>query len=95
MSKYEDKNLTLQFAAKDANDFAESILKQKGGLYRDVVVKVLTDEKATKDEIMDGFDWISKETTSKDIAIIFLAGHGVNEKGESITFCLSTPISTG
>ena len=81
VSRYEDKNLTLQFAAKDAADFAESFLKQKGGLYRDVVAKVLTDEKATKDEILDGFDWILKETTSKDIAIIFLAGHGVNEKG--------------
>jgi WD40 repeat protein len=81
VSKYEDKNLTLQFAAKDAKDFAESLLKEKGGLYRDVVVKVLTDEKATKDEIIDGFDWISKESTSKDVAIVFLAGHGVNEKG--------------
>jgi WD40 repeat protein len=81
VSKYEDKNLTLQFAAKDARDFAGSLLKQKDGLYRDVVVKVLTDEKATRDEIIDGFDWISKETTSKDIAVVFLAGHGVNEKG--------------
>ena len=81
VSKYEDKNLTLQFAAKDAKDFAASFLLQKGGLYRDVVVKVLTDEKATKDEIIDGFDWISKETTSKDMAIVFLAGHGVNDKG--------------
>jgi WD40 repeat protein len=81
VSKYEDKNLTLQFAAKDARDFTDSILKQKDGLYRDVMVKVLTDEKATRDEIIDGFDWISKETTNKDIAIVFLAGHGVNEKG--------------
>jgi WD40 repeat protein len=81
VSKYEDKNLILQFAAKDAKDFADSFLNQKGGLYRDVTVKVLTDEKATKDEIIDGFDWISKETTNKDIALVFLAGHGVNEKG--------------
>ena len=81
VSKYEDKNLTLQFAAKDATDFAETLLKQKGGLYRDVMVKVLTDEKATKDEIIDGFDWISKETTSKDVAIVFLAGHGINDSG--------------
>jgi len=79
VSKYEDKNLTLQFAAKDAKDFAESLLKEKGGLYRDVVVKVLTDEKATKDEIIDGFEWISKETTSNDVAMVFLAGHGVND----------------
>ncbi|MGA3193279.1 MAG: caspase family protein [Candidatus Bathyarchaeia archaeon] len=81
VSEYEDKNLTLGFAAKDARDFAECFLKQKGGLYRDVVVKVLADEKATKDEIIDGFDWISKETTSKDVALVFLAGHGVNDSG--------------
>ena len=81
VSKYEDKNLTLGFAAKDAKDFAESFLKQKSGLYRDVVAKVLTDEKATKDEIIDGFDWISKETTSKDVALVFLAGHGINDSG--------------
>ena len=81
VSKYEDKNLTLGFAAKDAKDFAESFLKQKGGLYRDVVAKILTDEKATKDEIIDGFDWISKETTSKDVALVFLAGHGINDSG--------------
>jgi WD40 repeat protein len=86
VSKYEDKNLTLQFAAKDASDFAESLLQQKGGLYRDVVVKVLTDGKATKDEIIDGFDWISKETTSKDVALVFLAGHGINDSGRVYYF---------
>lgn len=81
VSKYEDKNLTLQFAAKDAKDFAESLLKEKGGLYRDVVVKILTDEKATRDEIIDGFDWITKETTSNDVAMVFMAGHGINDSG--------------
>ena len=81
VSKYQDKNLALEFAAKDAKDFAESFLKQKDGLYRDVVVKILIDEKATRDEIIDGFDWISKETTSKDVALVFLAGHGVNDSG--------------
>jgi hypothetical protein len=81
VSKYEDKNLTLQFAAKDAKDFAESFIKQKDGLYRDVVVKILIDEKATRDEIIDGFDWISKETTSNDVAMVFLAGHGINDSG--------------
>jgi len=81
VSKYQDKNLTLEFAAKDAKDFAESFLKQKDGLYRDVVVKIVIDEKATRDEIIDGFDWISKETTSKDVALVFLAGHGVNDSG--------------
>ncbi len=80
ISKYEDKGLTLGLAAKDAEDFAKAMEKQKGGLYRDVNTKVLTDAKATRDEIMDGLDWITKETTSKDVAMVFLAGHGVNDQ---------------
>jgi len=79
VSQYVDKNLTLRFAAKDARDFAETMKRQKGGLYRDVVVKIVTDQKGTKDEILDGLDWIQRETTSKDIAMLFLAGHGVND----------------
>ena len=79
VSNYADKSLTLSFAAKDARDFAAVMAGQKGRLYRDVVVKVVTDEGATKDEILDGLDWLQKETTSKDVAMVFLAGHGVND----------------
>ena len=80
VSKYEDKDLTLQYAGKDARDFAAAMQKQKGALYRDVVTKVLTDKEATKDEILDGLDWLRKETTGKDIAMVFLAGHGINDQ---------------
>jgi hypothetical protein len=79
VSQYQDKELVLQYAAKDAKDFAGAVSKQKEGLYRDVVVRTLTDEGATRDEIMDGLDWITKETTSKDVAMLFMAGHGIND----------------
>jgi len=79
VSSYEDKSLTLSFAAKDAKDFANVMQRQRSRLYRDVVVKVMIDEKATKDDILDGLDWLTKETTSKDVAMVFLAGHGVND----------------
>lgn len=81
ISKYEVKNLALDFAAKDASDFAEALQKQKGELYRDVTIKLLANEKASKDEILDGLEWIQRETTSKDVAILFFAGHGVNDPG--------------
>lgn len=79
VSNYEDSALALGFAAKDARDFAAALSGQKGGLYRDVNLRILTDRQATKEEILDGLDWIQRETTSKDIAMIFLAGHGVND----------------
>ena len=70
VSNYDDKELQLGFAAKDAQDFALSMQRQKGGIYRDVMVRVLTDVQATKDNILDGLEWVQRETTSKDIAMI-------------------------
>ena len=80
VSQYQNPSYSLKFAAKDAQDFAAATAIQKGLLYRDVVVKVLTNEHATKDEILDGLDWIRKETTSKDVAMVFFAGHGLNDQ---------------
>ena len=81
VGRYTHKGIDkLDLAAKDAVDFADVMKKQQAGLYREVAVKLLTDETATRDEIVDGLDWIRKETTSKDVAIVFLAGHGVNDK---------------
>jgi WD40 repeat protein len=79
VSQYANKSLTLGFAAKDAQDFAASLQTQQGGLYRDVTTKVLTDAQASKDEILDGLEWLQRQTTSKDVAMVFLAGHGVND----------------
>lgn len=79
VSQYQNKEFALGFPAKDAQDFVEVLHSQKGRLYRDVTAKVLTDGGATKDEILDGLDWLRKETTSKDLAMLFLAGHGVND----------------
>ncbi len=80
VSAYQDKDLKLKYPAKDAKDFAEAMKKQRGMLYREVVAKVLSDSMATKEDILDGLEWLQKETTSKDIAMVFIAGHGVNDQ---------------
>ncbi|MGB4971614.1 MAG: hypothetical protein WBO32_03095, partial [Cyclobacteriaceae bacterium] len=46
----------LDYAAKDAEDFAITIEKQKGLLYQDVQVNRLIGANATKDNILDGLD---------------------------------------
>ncbi len=79
VSKYDKKEYILEYAAKDAKDFSEKIALQKGGLYNNVNIKLLTDADATKDNILDGLDWIQKETTSRDVAMIYIGGHGVND----------------
>ena len=79
VSQYDNPNLRLQFAAKDASDFASAMKPQKGGLYDDVVVKLLTDREATKTNIISGLNWLTQQTSGKDVAMLFIAGHGIND----------------
>ena len=79
ISKYRNTALKLDYAAKDASDFAQAFKSQKNRLYRDVVIKLLTDENAKRDDVLDGLEWIRRELTSRDVALVFFAGHGVND----------------
>lgn len=80
VGRYDDSSLALQFSAKDAQDFATTLKRQQGGLYKAVMTKVLADAEATKANILEGLDWLEHETTRHDVAVVFLAGHGVNDK---------------
>ncbi|MDM8523624.1 caspase family protein [Desulfococcaceae bacterium HSG8] len=86
VGKYRNPDLRLGFPAKDAEDFAAVLKKQEGKLYRDVVPKILTDENAAKDDVLDGLEWIERQTTSKDVAMVFMAGHGVNDRNGNYYF---------
>lgn len=79
ISNYGDPSIRLEFAAKDSKDLSSFLKTQEGGLYRKVVVRLLTDGNAKRDDILDGLEWIRHELTARDVAVIFLAGHGVND----------------
>ncbi len=79
VSKYKNPEYRLDYAAKDASDFVATLLQQKGKLYRDVEMKLLTDDHADKESVLDALEWIQKQTTSRDVAMIFLSGHGVRD----------------
>lgn len=87
VSHYANTEFNLKFAEKDAADFVKAMMAQKDLLYRDVVVKLLTNEKATKDDVLDGLDWIRQETTYNDVAMVFFAGHGVNDQNNYYYYC--------
>ncbi len=81
ISDYTDDSLDLKLAAKDAEDFAQLMAKQKGNLYADVQVRSLLNTAATRSEIMEGLHWLSTSATQHDRAMLFMAGHGDNDKG--------------
>ncbi|RYY67649.1 MAG: peptidase C14 [Chitinophagaceae bacterium] len=79
ISAYQNADYKLNFADKDAEAFVGTVQAQKGKLYSDVVVRKLTNAAATRDAIADGLEWIQKETSQGDVAMIFYAGHGIND----------------
>jgi uncharacterized caspase-like protein len=79
VSDYQQSELRLRFAGKDARDLAEAFSKQGQTLYRSIETKILTDAGAKKNGILDGLEWLQRSTTAKDIAVLFLAGHGITD----------------
>jgi Caspase domain len=69
----------LGLTAKDVKDFTEAMKKQQGKLYRGVETRVLIDQQATRDNIVDGLDWLQKQVTQHDIGMLFVSGHGTND----------------
>ncbi len=76
----------LGFPAKDARDFAAALQQQKGKLYRRVEVKLLTDAQATRDEVVDGLEWLQRSVGQYDVAMVFIAGHAINDPNQGYTF---------
>ena len=77
---------TLQFPPKDAADFEAAILAQKGKLYKDVIVESLPETLATRQKIIQKLEWLQRETTQDDVAMIFLSGHATNDESNNYYF---------
>ena len=86
VSNYANSSFNLGLPAKDAHDFAGVMTKQKGRLYADVQVRLLTDAEATRDNVVDGLDWLQHQVTSHDVGMLFLAGHGLNDNNNRYYF---------
>ncbi|MCU0595292.1 MAG: caspase family protein, partial [Desulfobacterota bacterium] len=79
VSQYKRPDMRLLLAAKDALDFAGAWTDQRGRLYSGVEVKALTDAQATKANILEGMQWLEKQVKSNDVAVLFFAGHGLDD----------------
>jgi len=79
ISKYKDKNIgTLSYIDKDIQTYRE-ILNQKG--VRNIDIKELTNNQATKTEIKNYLEYVIQDIKQKDNRFfMFFAGHGINTK---------------
>jgi WD40 repeat protein len=70
-------DLRLNWAVQDATELSQ-VLQQKAKPrpFGRVECRLLTDGQATRRGVLDGFDWLRKQMTGDDTAVIFYAGHG-------------------
>ncbi len=69
----------LDYAGKDARDFAAALKNQEGKLYSAVEVKLLTGDKADRASIVRGLTWLKRQVARGDVGMVFLSGHGVSD----------------
>jgi WD40 repeat protein len=76
ISKYQQAGLNLNFAHKDAAAVAERFKAQTGALFNRVETRVLTNEQATRTEIIRGLSWLKRTAKQGDLVALYLSGHG-------------------
>ncbi len=80
VSDYKDKAYNLRYAAKDAGDLiaAYKALEQRASASTKVHVLNLSNQNATKAEIVKAKDWL-KRSKINDLVVVFAAGHGMTD----------------
>ncbi len=76
INKYKNEKLSLNFARPDAESTV-ALIKEKGkGLFKEIKVTTIYDEKATKPAFIAVLDKVAAEAKPEDVFVFFYAGHG-------------------
>ncbi len=80
VSKFADSSINLKFAAKDAQDFRDFLIKE--AKFAPDHVRLLTDEQATRENILAtvGDKWLPHVANPDDLVLIFISSHGSPSK---------------
>lgn len=76
----------LPGASTDGARLVESLSTNARRLHRDVHIRILRDEEATRDEVLDALTWLERECTQHDTAVLHIAGHGETDEGGDYYF---------
>jgi hypothetical protein len=78
ISRFQDKQLgRLNFASKDAKDFAAVLVDPSVGRFKPSNVHSLTDGEVTTRQLKQEFNWLARSAKDpNDLVVIFLSSHG-------------------
>ncbi len=88
VSNYKDAKLNLGYAAADATSLARALQNQTRRIFKKVEVHVLTNERATRTNILNAMSSFLGQAVSTDVVVIFVAGHGIKKEDTGSFFFL-------
>lgn len=89
VSEYKNASMNLKYADKDVRTVAALLEAQKGKLFSDVRLLLMTNEQVRSEDVrIKGLREFLTQATSEDVIIIYLAGHGAQAADASL-FLLS------
>ncbi|MBI3376957.1 MAG: caspase family protein [Nitrospirae bacterium] len=79
IDQYRDNSVALKYAARDAKDIGEKLMRQSATLYKpqNIHYELLADNMATKANTISKINDLSKIIKPTDSFILFVAGHGI------------------
>ncbi len=91
ISNFADADINLRYAAKDAIDFANYLVKDAN--FPTQNVKLLTDKDATRENIIRqlGEAWLGKRAGVDDLVVIYISSHGSTslESADGVNFLVA------
>lgn len=82
ISKFKNRSYNLSYADDDATSLSNVFSTSSNNTYNKIEVKKLIDESATKNNVLDAFQWLSQSVQANDVACLYIASHGFNKNGE-------------
>jgi WD40 repeat protein len=74
--------LKLRYAHLDATGFVATLQRHAEGdeqPYETVTAKLLTNAEATRENLLEGLNWLQSQLKRGDLGVVFFAGHGMRD----------------
>jgi uncharacterized caspase-like protein len=70
---------SLSYPARDAGAVARSVSTRASTSFRRVETRLLTDDRADRQGILDGLEWLRKSSRPEDVSVLYYGGHAGND----------------
>lgn len=83
VSNFKDSSINLKYAAKDATDFKNFLVNTEH--FKPDHVKLLTDESATRENIIGlmGDKWLATHVKPNDLVVVYVSSHGSRSQDDA------------